>query len=160
MNNTQLRGGCLCGNVQYIISAQPFGADHCHCSMCRKTTGAVVASWMDFKIEQVDWLTAPPKEYASSATTRRGFCPNCGASISFRDDNHPDYLSLTIASLDNPDAVQPTAHIYVDDKVSWLSLNDDCKYHTQGLSSPLVEEKTNSNNSTNNNANKTNADTL
>ena len=121
---TEMQGGCLCGALRYSVSAMPFDADHCHCRMCQKSTGAVIGSWMDFLIEQVTWLCGKPSEYASSDTTRRGFCSTCGTSISFRDTGHPTYYTLSIASLDNPNLVAVKYHIHTDSQVKWLTIED------------------------------------
>ncbi|ACA84992.1 GFA family protein [Shewanella woodyi] len=130
-----IEGGCLCRSLRYSITAMPFDADHCHCSLCQKSTGAVVASWMDFRIEQVNWLSSStPKEYASSETTRRGFCPNCGTSISFRDIGHPQYYTLSIASLDDPNLVAPQYHIHTSNQLRWLNIKDNAPRYTSSRS--------------------------
>jgi len=49
-----------------------------------------------------------------------------GSTLSFRDTRHPEYMTLTIASLDDPDLVKPTHHIYTDSQVKWLAIDDDC----------------------------------
>jgi hypothetical protein len=125
--NNNLQGGCFCGEIRYIIKGTEFDSDYCHCSQCRLTVGAVVVCWMDFKIEQINWLNNKPKEYVSSDKVRRGFCEHCGCSISFRHVDYPDYQSLTNATLDNPDMVPPRYHIYSDDQVEWLNIDDACK---------------------------------
>ena len=121
-----LQGGCLCGALRYTISGEPFDADYCYCRMCQKSIGAPVACWMDFKSEQITWLSGQPKEYQSSNNTARGFCPTCGCSISFRDFRYPQYFSLAIATLDNTERVQPNYHIYTHSRVSWLNITDEC----------------------------------
>ena len=126
----KMSGGCLCGGIQYRISGTPFAADHCHCQICRKHTGAVVASWMDFKTDQIEWIGDMPTEYESSAKIRRGFCSICGSTLSYRNIEHPNYYTLTIASLDNPNLVKPTHHIYINEGVEWLNIVDDCaRFH-------------------------------
>ncbi len=128
MNNEErMEGGCLCGAVKYSVSGSPFAAEYCHCRMCQKSAGAVVVNWMDFNTEQVTWLVGKPSEYQSSETVRRGFCAGCGSTLSFRDTRYPEYTSLSIASLDDPDLVRPTYHIYTDSQVQWLSIDDGCK---------------------------------
>ncbi|MBE7216803.1 GFA family protein [Shewanella benthica] len=122
---TEIQGGCLCGALRYSVSEMPFDSDHCHCRMCQKSTGAVVGSWMDFLVEQVTWLCGKPSEYASSDTTRRGFCSTCGTSISFRDTGHPTYYTLSIASLDDPNLVAVKYHIHTDNQLKWLTIEDD-----------------------------------
>jgi len=129
--NEKMEGGCLCGAVRYSISCTPFAAEYCHCRMCQKSVGAVVVNWMDFRAEQLTWTSGKPSEYASSETVRRGFCAACGSSLSFRDTRHPEYMTLTIASLDDPDLVKPTYHIYADSQVKWLNIDDDCARYPQ-----------------------------
>jgi len=128
----RMEGGCLCGAVRYRISGSPFAAEYCHCRMCQKNAGAVVVSWMDFRTEQLTWTAGKPSEYESSESVRRGFCEECGSTLSFRDTRHPEYITLTIASLDDPNLVKPTYHIYTDSQVKWLAIEDDCKRFPQG----------------------------
>ncbi len=64
--------------------------------MCKKVSGAPVASWMDFHIEQLTWNKRKPLEYQSSENVQRGFCPTCGSSLSFRDTEHPEENNLLI----------------------------------------------------------------
>ncbi len=127
----RMQGGCLCGAVRYSVSGRPFAAEYCHCRMCQKSAGAVVVNWMDFNKEQLTWTAGKPSEYESSDCARRGFCTVCGSTLSFRDTRHPDYFSLTIASLDDPNLVKPTYHIYVESQVKWLNIDDDCKRFSQ-----------------------------
>ncbi len=132
MSIKNLEGGCLCGSVRYLISGTPFAAEYCHCGMCKKVSGAPVASWMDFHIEQLTWNKRKPLEYQSSENVQRGFCPTCGSSLSFRDTEHPEYITLAIASLDDPNLVKPTYHIYTASQLKWLNIDDECKIFTAG----------------------------
>jgi hypothetical protein len=36
----KVTGGCLCGAVRYEAIGDPFSVIHCHCSSCRRHTGA------------------------------------------------------------------------------------------------------------------------
>ena len=132
MSIKNLEGGCLCGSVRYLISGTPFAAEYCHCGMCKKVSVAPVASWMDFHIEQLTWNKRKPLEYQSSENVQRGFCPTCGSSLSFRDTEHPEYITLAIASLDDPNLVKPTYHIYTASQLKWLNIDDECKRFTAG----------------------------
>ncbi len=127
-----MEGGCLCGAIRYSVSGVPFAAEYCHCRMCQKSAGAVVVNWMDFRAEQLTWTVGKPAEYESSESVRRGFCAECGSTLSFRDTRYPDYLSLTIASLDDPNLVRPTYHIYSESQVKWLNIDDNCTRFPQG----------------------------
>ena len=127
-----IEGGCLCGAVRYRAEGAPFDAEYCHCRMCQRFTGAAAANWMDFKREQVEWTAGEPREYTSSETVRRGFCPNCGSALTFRDTRYPQYLTLTIAPLDEPDRVRPTRHLFTDSQLAWFDPADDCPRYRRG----------------------------
>jgi len=130
--DNNLKGSCHCGDISYSITGKNFAADYCHCSTCQKITGAPVSAWMDFKVEQLNWQGAKPKEYQSSKSIRRGFCPNCGATLTYRHIEHPEYITLTITSLDEPNFISPAYHIYTEDQLDWFNINDDCKRYTKG----------------------------
>ena len=118
------------------MAGRPFAAEYCHCRMCQKGAGAVAVSWMDFHKEEVQWETGQPTEYESSETVRRGFCAVCGSTLSFRDTRHPAYITLAIASLDDPNLVKPTHHIYTESQVAWLTIEDDGLRFPQGPVKP------------------------
>jgi len=129
-----MEGGCLCGAIRYRVLVEPFAADYCHCSICRKQTGSVVVAWMDFKSEQVQWLKGQLTYFHSSEFVKRGFCQQCGSTVTFGDSRYQQYTTLTIASLDNANLVKPSYHIHTDDQVSWLTIQDDCKRFLHGAS--------------------------
>jgi len=132
MNIKNMEGGCLCGAVRYCVSSSPFAAEYCHCSICQKNSGAPVVSWMDFHTNELTWTKGKPTKYKSSEYVTRGFCKECGSSFSFYDTRHPEYITLTIASLDNPNLVKPIYHIYTDSQLKWLTIDDDLKRFPKG----------------------------
>jgi hypothetical protein len=54
----------------------------------------------------------------------RQFCEHCGATITYSNEQWPDTIDITIATLDTPDAMVPTEHIWMEDAVSWDRPND------------------------------------
>jgi len=40
----KVRGGCLCGGVRYEVTAPFLRANLCHCSRCRKHSGAAASA--------------------------------------------------------------------------------------------------------------------
>jgi hypothetical protein len=100
--------------------------------MCQKSTGAPAATWMDFRRDQVSWTGDEPAEYASSEHVRRGFCARCGSTLSFRDSRHPEYLTLTLASLDEPGRVRPGRHIHTASQLDWFVVDDACERFRHG----------------------------
>ncbi len=128
----QLAGGCLCGAIRYRTRGMPMLAEYCHCRMCQKAAGAAFGNWMDFEADRIEWIGDRPEEYQSSSHVHRGFCGRCGSSLTFRNEERPQHITLTINSLDDPDQVVPTQHIYTDSQVVWLELTDGCaRFATQ-----------------------------
>ena len=52
-----IQGGCLCGKVRYEVSGRLYGAEHCHCSMCRRQHGAAFSTYADFDPGHFNWKT-------------------------------------------------------------------------------------------------------
>jgi hypothetical protein len=118
-----LEGGCLCGAVRYRISAEPHGADYCHCRMCRRAAGAPVVARLTVANAGFTWITRAPGVYRSSAEAERLFCPACGTQLALRDE--PECLDVTLASLDDPEAVRPSCHIWTASRIDWFDTADD-----------------------------------
>jgi len=51
VDTAKFEGGCLCGAVRYRAIAAPIRAVICHCSMCRKHSGAPVLAFVHFPID-------------------------------------------------------------------------------------------------------------
>jgi len=125
MNDTKtLDGGCLCGLVRYRLSGQPSKVACCHCQSCRRASGAPYVPWVTFPKKDVEYAATPPAQYRSSPKATRGHCVRCGTSLTYADDKHPDHVDVNTATLDDPDALPPAAHIWVSHKLSWVVLDD------------------------------------
>jgi hypothetical protein len=118
-----LLGGCLCGMIRYQISTEPRSVDYCHCSMCRRAAGAPVVARLVVANNAFAWTKDQPAVYQSSPQVERLFCPRCGTQLALRDE--PDFLDVTLASLDDPEAVRPGYHIWTTSRISWFDIADD-----------------------------------
>jgi hypothetical protein len=78
----QSTGRCLCGSVQYTITGAPTIVLDCHCSMCRRESGAPSLVFVGYRRADVS-IDGPLKYYHSSNIAKRGFCPNCGSPICY-----------------------------------------------------------------------------
>jgi hypothetical protein len=117
-----LIGGCLCRAIRYKID-QIFDAVYCHCSMCRKSGGAPVIAWAIVKVENFHLIQGSTTDYASSEQGYRCFCSVCG-SLMFYRHQELDYIEVTLGTLDNPELVEPQVHLFADDQLKWLKLQD------------------------------------
>ena len=116
-------GGCLCGNVRYETSGEPIWVGHCHCRWCQKHSGSAFITFVLFDPCNVTWLGEKPAVYESSPGVERGFCPTCGSTLSFA---RPDRIEMSVlaGSLDDPSVIQPSEHIFVVQRCSWLHVDD------------------------------------
>jgi hypothetical protein len=103
MSNTH-SGGCLCGEIRYIVNGPLRDVVNCHCSQCRRTHGHFAAygatAFGDFTLTSSSSL----KWYQSSPQARRGFCSVCGASL-FWASQGDDYIAIAAGTLDQPTRV-------------------------------------------------------
>jgi hypothetical protein len=118
-----LEGGCLCGAIRYRISAAPRSTDYCHCGMCRRAAGAPVVARLTVANDSFSWTSGEPAVYRSSPAAERYFCRDCGTQLALRDE--PDFLDVTLASLDQPEAVRPRHHIWTASRIAWFDIADD-----------------------------------
>lgn len=118
------QGGCLCGGLRYEFTAPLQDIAHCHCSTCRRSSGGIVTTWISVPLASFRWLAGIPREYASSATCTRSFCPTCGAQLTLFTRLSPQSLDITIATLDEPALAPADRHIWVQSRLPWLHLDE------------------------------------
>jgi hypothetical protein len=117
-------GGCLCGKIRYRIAGTPEQPNVCHCSICRRASGAPFVAWATFRSDEIEWLCGEPRRYASSSKAERTFCGDCGTALSFRLNAEPNYTDVTLGSLDSPERIQPAHHIFTTTRLPWIHLAD------------------------------------
>ena len=115
-------GGCRCGSIRYAALGKPKWVAHCHCTDCRKQTGAGYATWLCYETAAVRWERDARKQYASSPGTERGFCANCGTPVSFTSRRWVGEVHILAGTLDDPTTIAPRAHTYVCDQVPWAHI--------------------------------------
>jgi len=126
-----ITGGCQCGAVRYRICGELVDASFCHCSMCRKVSGAPVTAWATFPVSAFEYIKGEAGFYHSSVAAQREYCPHCGAQLVFRFAENPSELDVSISTMDDVNAVQPEFHIWVKNKVPWLIIGDDLPQYSE-----------------------------
>jgi hypothetical protein len=114
-----LTGGCQCGAVRYEWQGPMLFASVCHCRMCQKASGQPFMGFAGGKREHLRWTRGAPSIFRSSNVVERGFCKECGTPLTYAFDGTGD-ISVTINSLDDPEAVPPTKQFGIESKVSWV----------------------------------------
>ena len=126
MNSTVCyEGGCLCGTIRYLSTANEVDAGYCHCLLCRHTTGAPALSWASFPVEAFAYTSHTPAIYRSSTHGQREFCNRCGTQIAYRDSIGATTVDVNIGSLDHSDEIRPRCHIWFGSRIEWFDTDDD-----------------------------------
>jgi hypothetical protein len=113
-------GQCHCGAIRYEISGEPVYHALCHCSDCRRATGAPVVAWALFPESMVK-IAGEPKVHASSENGRRHFCSECGSGLFYTNSVvFPGMIDVQTATLDDPDAFPLQNHVQVAERIGWM----------------------------------------
>jgi len=119
-----LKGGCFCGAIRYEAGGAPFDETVCHCSICRRTTGAPFVAWFSVLRSEFRFLQGTPTRFRSTDKATRTFCPRCGTQLTFERDDLLNEIDVTTCSLDEPQLVQPRDHTRTGSKLGWVKLAD------------------------------------
>ncbi|MCC6480246.1 GFA family protein [Sphingorhabdus sp.] len=116
------QGGCHCGAVRYEVNGEPQHVALCHCSDCRKSSGAPMVAWAAFTEDQFRLVEGEPVTFNSSGTAMRSFCAQCGTGLYYRNaEILPGIVDIQSATLDEPDALPPAIHIQVAERIGWMA---------------------------------------
>ncbi len=124
-------GGCLCGRVRYRIAGPIESVCHCHCTMCRRSSGGTVVTWINLPPERFAFTRGEPAVYRSSARGERRFCGTCGAQLTFRSEDAPGEIDVTLATLDRPENHPADRHIWTKSRLPWLRLDEHLPSHPE-----------------------------
>ena len=121
-----IRGSCLCGDVAWELSGTPQMMGTCHCSMCRKATGAaymmvVFGAAEDFRLVRGKDSIAT---YESSPGNARPFSSRCGSTVASKPPaGRPVFMPA--GCLEDDPGARMSAHIFVASKAPWHEIEDD-----------------------------------
>jgi hypothetical protein len=122
MQKDALAASCLCGSVRFEISPPFSGFRYCHCSRCRKATGAAHAANIFLPQSQLKWLAGESliKRFDLPGAKRFAvcFCTQCGTRVPHKIPGTENYL-VPAGILDaSPDA-RPEGSIFWGSRAPW-----------------------------------------
>lgn len=124
MHEEEKTGSCLCGQIRFRARGRPLWVSHCHCNSCRRNTGAPITTFVGYNKNKVTF-DGQRTIYKSSPGVRRGFCANCGTPLTYESDRCDEEIHFYISIMDEPDEFIPGRHVFHDEHISWLELDDD-----------------------------------
>jgi hypothetical protein len=117
-------GGCYCGAVRYETDGEVFHRTLCHCTDCRRVSGAPAVAWFSVARTALRFTHGAPAQFHSSAGVTRGFCAQCGTQLTYARDDTAGEIDITTCSLDDPQAAAPEDHTFVRSRLAWLHTGD------------------------------------
>lgn len=138
MSELSYAGGCRCGAVRYEALPPACNLCFCHCTSCRRAAGATPVAWATFTGSKFRITHGRLAETRSSAHVLRGFCAACGTCLTYRHDARGEEIDVTLGSLDEPARLTPVMHLWVEDKLPWVTIADELPQFSRGHSAPAA----------------------
>ena len=124
----EIEGGCRCGAVRYKLSLDGLPPTYaCHCLDCQTWSGSAF-SQQTFVPEAALAVTGAVVVYEFTTpggnTSMQRMCGVCHARIYNTNSARPNVAVVRAGTLDRSDELRVVAHIWVERKQPWLTLDD------------------------------------
>ena len=117
-----IAGGCHCGAVRYEVEGEALTHALCHCTDCRRHSGAPMVAWTMYPEAALRVTKGAVRVYVSSEHGRREICAECGTGLFYRNaEVLPGIVDIQSATYDNPDAVPAQVQIQIADRIGWMA---------------------------------------
>lgn len=137
MENLQtLDGGCNCGAVRYRIEGAPLAVAACHCTSCRKQSGAaysvnLIVRAASMTVDGVLGVFNDP-DTESGLPIAREFCTRCGSPIRSVPSASPKVIAVKAGTLDRPEDYAPAMHIWTRSALPWVEIESNVPRFERG----------------------------
>jgi hypothetical protein len=122
-----LTGGCLCGEVRFVVTEVPRGLVYCHCKRCQRRTGSAFAVAAVTPPGSVA-VTAGREQiqtFVPAAGFDKQFCARCASQLFTVDPANGEVWAVRFGTFDDPPALPVLGHQFVAYAAPWHPLPDD-----------------------------------
>lgn len=129
MSSRTLAGGCFCGAVRYAVADAFRYAMNCHCSRCRRTTGAAFKPFAGIEHDKLRVVEGEGhlKIYGGPKGNNT-LCGHCG-SLLYSVVRDGAFVHVAMGTLTDAPSIRPSCHIFVGSKAPWFSITDGLPQH-------------------------------
>ena len=138
MSDAHYTGGCLCGAVRYRAARHrprpvllPLRVLPARGRLARRAVGHLRARALPAaagRAHRVPLLR--PSVCAASA-------PPAAPRLTYRSENRPTEIDVTLGTLDEPTRLAPQMHVWVEDKLPWVMIADGLPQWPRGAGHSL-----------------------
>jgi hypothetical protein len=123
---------CRCGQLRAECTGDPVRVSVCHCLACQRRTGSafgVQARWPEAQVQVTGEMRAWTRTADSGGRVHYNFCPRCGSTVSYTNDNWPGLVAIPVGAFADPAFPPPRFSVYEHRKHGWTSvLGDDVEH--------------------------------
>lgn len=123
----RVRGSCLCGGVRFEVEPPFLRAGHCHCSRCRKHSGATGCLQARVPRERFRLLSGAEliRVYGRGEGAVKAFCTTCGSSLFGGRWPEGREVSIRMGAFDDDPGIRLQFHTFVESRAPWDEITDD-----------------------------------
>lgn len=109
---------CNCGAIRIEARGQPVRVGLCHCTTCRKVSGAPFTASGIWRVKDVTVLGATASW--KDSTVARHFCPSCGSALFGAFDSE---IAIGLGAFDvAPTDLVPTYELWAARREKWFQV--------------------------------------
>ena len=125
MSARKLAGSCRCGAVSYAVTDEFVYAVNCHCSDCRRSTGAAFKPLAGIERDKLSVTRGgSDRLVVSFPSWHEERCGRCG-SLLYAVVREGAFLHVAMGSLLDDPSIRPSAHVFVGSTAPWFTITDD-----------------------------------
>lgn len=137
--STAISGRCYCGATTIHTTQAPHAVAYCHCTDCRRVTGAPVAAFAAFDEAAVTFTPSEGRKVAANPGVTRSFCEVCGSPLAGRYDYLPGKVYIPVGVLDQAGDFAPQLHAHESQRLVWLHIDDELERFAGSARSQLID---------------------
>ncbi len=125
------KGACNCGAVAFEIDALLADVYICHCSICRRYSGAHGVAVVVVPNNAFRWVRGADQVRQwdkPDADWQAHFCGTCGSALPGANDPERMFIPAGLIT-EGGDDLAVAHHIFVDSKAVWDQIGDGGKQH-------------------------------
>ncbi|MAJ81298.1 MAG: hypothetical protein CMF41_00090 [Legionellales bacterium] len=131
---SEYEGGCLCGDIRFLVSDEPDRVAVCHCRYCQLRTGAPFGSLAYFASSEVKLLKGSLTDYSFTSESGTGwttkFCSKCATTLFVELEKRPGLTGVSYATFDPPTFHFPiTREVFTRSKAHFVGELEASEHH-------------------------------
>lgn len=125
------RATCSCGQLTAVAEGDPVRISMCHCLACQRRTGSTFGVQARFPRDRVT-VEGQSTEYVRVADSGNPltfhFCPVCGSTVYYCQDDMPDLVAIPVGAFADPTFPPPWVSVYESRRHPWTGVPPEVEH--------------------------------